>query len=102
MSAAEAGPAAAVSKPGKCERMLWLGGRKHVIQHKWRPNNSRGEVLLITTLVDKKSPNRPSNQQQVFVDNTEEGVASKALEMAHTVLKNKRERHNKRASSRTR
>ncbi|CAB1103076.1 unnamed protein product [Ectocarpus sp. CCAP 1310/34] len=50
MSAAEVGPAAAVSKPGKCERILWLG------------NQPRGEVLLITTLVDKKSPNRSSNK----------------------------------------
>ncbi|CAM9114515.1 unnamed protein product [Pylaiella littoralis] len=95
MSAAEAGPAAAVSKPGKCERMLWLGDQKHVIQYEWRPDNSRREVLPITILVDKKSPNRPSNKQQVFVDNTEESVASKVLEMAHRVLKNKRERWEK-------
>ncbi|CAB1118945.1 unnamed protein product [Ectocarpus sp. CCAP 1310/34] len=58
----EAGAAAAVSKPGKCERMLWLGNQTHIIQHEWRPDNSRGEVLLITTLVDKKCPNRSSNK----------------------------------------
>ncbi|CAM9723184.1 unnamed protein product [Ectocarpus sp. 12 AP-2014] len=95
MSAAGAGPVAPVSKPGKCERILCLGKEKHVIRHEWRLNKGSEEVLLTTTLVDKKTPNRPTNKHQVYVENTEESVTSKALEMAHSVLKNKRERWEK-------
>ncbi|CAM9775752.1 unnamed protein product, partial [Ectocarpus sp. 13 AM-2016] len=47
------------------------------------------------SLVDKENPNRLSNKRQVYVENIEESVTSTALEMAHSVLKNKRERWEK-------
>ncbi|CAB1099842.1 unnamed protein product [Ectocarpus sp. CCAP 1310/34] len=92
MSAAGAGPAAPVSKPGKCEGILWPLKVRHIVRHEWRLHTGSGEVLLTTTLVDKKNPNRSSNKHQVYVENTEASVTSNALEMAHIVLKNKREK----------
>ncbi|CAB1110583.1 unnamed protein product [Ectocarpus sp. CCAP 1310/34] len=65
MGAAGAGSAAPASKPGKCERMLWLGKVRHVVRHEWRLHTGSGEVLLLTTtLADKKNPNRSSNKRQ--------------------------------------
>ena len=36
MSSAEAGPAAAVTKPQGCERTVLLGKDKHVVELAWR------------------------------------------------------------------
>ncbi|CAM9515640.1 unnamed protein product [Ascophyllum nodosum] len=61
MSAAQNGPAAAVAKPGKCDHIVFLGRDTYVIKHNWRLDGARGEVLLVTKLVDSRNPNRTSN-----------------------------------------
>ena len=92
MSAAQAGPAAAVTKPSKCDRIVFFGRDTHVIKHNWRLDAARGEVLLVTKLVDSRNPNRASNAVQAFVANTENALSSKAAKMACSILKNKRDR----------
>ena len=72
MSSADGGPAAAVSKPGNCKREVIIGPTTHVIMHSWRPKTDRG-LELITTLVDSKHKNRPSNKTTMCVENTERG-----------------------------
>ena len=49
MSAAQNGPAAAVTKPGKCDHIVFLGRDTYVIKHNWRLDGAPGEVLLVTT-----------------------------------------------------
>ena len=93
MSTAEAEPAAAVTEPGKCNRIVYIGRDKHVIEHKWRLNGGVGdEVRLETKLVDRKNPNRTSNKMLAAVANTEEALSVKAIEMANSILKNRRDR----------
>ena len=94
MSAAEAGPAAAVTEPGKCNRIVYIGRDKHVIKQKWRLNGGvGGEVRLETKLVNRKNPNnRTSNKMLAAVANTEEALSVKAIEMANSILKNRRDR----------
>ena len=93
MSAAQAGPAAAVTKPGKCDRIVFRGRDTHAIKYNWRLDSAaRGEVLLVTELVDSRNPNRASNTVQAFVADTKDALSSKAAEMAHSILKNKRDR----------
>lgn len=89
MNAAEAGPA--VTKSGKVNRTVFVGPQEYVIKHEWRPDEARG-VLLKTSLMDTMNPNRVSNKQQAWVDNTEETICSRALMMVYSILKNKRER----------
>ncbi|CAN0149844.1 unnamed protein product, partial [Pylaiella littoralis] len=60
-------------------------------KHTWRLSAARGEVLLTTALANSKNPNRASNKAQAFVANDEDILSSKAAEMAHSVLKNKRD-----------
>ncbi|CAM9145967.1 unnamed protein product [Pylaiella littoralis] len=91
MNSAGAGSAAPVTKPGNCERIVFIGKDKHVIKHTWRLSAARGEVLLTTALANSKNPNRASNKAQAFVANDEDILSSKAAEMAHSVLKNKRD-----------
>ena len=90
MSSAGGGPAPAVSKPENCKREVVIDLTTHVIMHSWRPKTGRG-LELITTLVDSKHKNRPSNKM-TFVENTEHALSSAAAEMAHKVLKNRRDR----------
>ena len=93
MSAAEAGPAAAVTEPGKCSRIVYIGREKNVIEHKWRLNGGvGGEMRLETKLVDRKNPNRTSNKMLAAVANTEKALSVKAIEMASSILKNRRDR----------
>ncbi|CAM9708533.1 unnamed protein product [Ectocarpus sp. 4 AP-2014] len=91
MSSAEAGPAAAVTKSGGCERTVLLGNDKHVVKLSWRYVYERG-VLVTATLVDPKHKKRPSQTQSSYAkENTEEAVSKKAAELTEKVLKNKRE-----------
>ena len=93
MSAAEAGPAAAVTEPGKCNRIVYIGRDKHVIEHKWRLNGGvGGEVRLETKLVDRKNPNRTSNKMLAAIANTEEALSVKAIEMVNSIRKKRRDR----------
>ena len=66
MSSAGGGPAAAVSKPGNCKREVVIGPTTHVIMHSWRPKTGRG-LELVTTPVDSKHKNRPSNKMTTCV-----------------------------------
>ena len=59
MSSAGA-PAAAVLKPGKCERKVVIGPTTHVIIHIWSPKAERGVVELTTVLMHSKKNGRPS------------------------------------------
>ena len=86
MSSVGGGPAAVVSKSGNCKREVVIGPTTHVIMHSWRPKTGRG-LELITTLVDSKHKNRPSNKMTTSVENTEHALSSAAAEMAHKILK---------------
>ena len=91
MSAPNAGSAAAVTKPGSYDRIVFIGKNKHAIKHSWRLHSMPGKVRLLTKLIDNKHRNRPSYTVQAAVTNTEEALSSKAAEMAHGILQ-----HNKR------
>ncbi|CAB1103201.1 unnamed protein product [Ectocarpus sp. CCAP 1310/34] len=91
MSTAAPGPAPAVTKPGKCQRIVFIGSTRYLVEHKWRFDAARNKVRLETKFVNKKSPNRPSDKETRYVENTEEAVSSEALEMADRVLKKKRD-----------
>ena len=91
ISSAGGGPAAAVSKPGNCQREVVIGPTTHVIMHSWRQKTGRG-LELITMLVDSKHKNRPSNKMMTCVENAEHALSSAAAEMAPKILKNRRDR----------
>lgn len=92
---AAAGPAAAVTNSGGCERTVLLGKDKHVVKLTWRYVSSRG-VLVVATLVDNKHKGRASNVARAYVvENTEEAVRAKVVELTDRVLKNKREKWEK-------
>ena len=91
MSAPDAGSAAAVTKPGNCDRIVFIGKDKHVIKHSWRIHSVPGKVRLVTKLIDNRHRNRPSNTVQAVVTNTEEALSSKAAEMARSILQHKRD-----------
>ncbi|CAN0266038.1 unnamed protein product, partial [Ectocarpus sp. 12 AP-2014] len=91
---AAAGLAAAVTKPGGCERTVLLGKDKHVVKLSWRLVSERG-VLVTATLVDSKHKNRSSQTYSGYAENSEEAVSEKAKELTDKVLKNKRERWQK-------
>ena len=63
MSSAGGGPAAAVSKSGKCKCEVVIGPTTHVIMHSWRAKTNR-KLELITTLVDSQHKNWPSNLER--------------------------------------
>ncbi|CAM9826993.1 unnamed protein product [Ectocarpus fasciculatus] len=94
MSSAQAGLAAAVTKPGGCERTVLLGKDKHVVKLSWRLVSERG-VLVTATLVDSKHKKRRSQTHSGYAKNTEEAVSEKAQELTDKVLKNKREQWQK-------
>ncbi|CAB1103341.1 unnamed protein product [Ectocarpus sp. CCAP 1310/34] len=99
MSSAKAGPAAAglaaaVTKPGACERTVLFGKDKHVVKLSWRLVSERG-VLVTATLVDSKHKNSSSQTYSGYVKNTEEAVSEKAKELTDKVLKTKREQWQK-------
>ena len=89
MSSAGA-PAAAVLKPGKCERKVVIGPTTHVVMHSWRPKAERG-VELTTALMHIKKNGRPVDTTITFVENTENALSSGAEEMAYKILKIKRD-----------
>lgn len=89
MSAALNGPAAAVAKPGSCDREVYIGETRHVIKHSWRVH-ALG-VQLTTVLVDKRRKSRISKIITAYVDNTEEALSSKGAEMAVRILSEKRD-----------
>ena len=101
MSAPDAGPAAAVTKPGNCDRIVFIGKEKHVIKHSWRLHSVPGKVRLVTNLIDNRHRSRPSNTVQAVVTNTEEALSSKAAEMAHSILQHKRDQFLKAQQGRT-
>ena len=52
MSAPDAGSAAAVTKPGNWDRIIFRD--KHVIKHSWRLHSVPGKVRLVTKLIDNR------------------------------------------------
>ena len=52
MSARDARSAAAVTKPGNCDRIVFNGKDKHVMKHSWRLHFVPGKVRLVTKLID--------------------------------------------------
>ena len=89
MSAA-GGQTAVVSKPGMCEREVTVGKTTHRILHSWRPVDKRG-IKLTTTLMANKQEGRIANKSIRFVENSEDALCSAAADMAHSILKNKRD-----------
>ena len=61
MSAPDAGSEAAVTKPGNCDRIVFIGKDKHAIKHSWRLHSVPGKVRLATKLIDNRHRNRPSS-----------------------------------------
>ena len=51
MNASDAGSAAAVTKPGNCDRIVFIGKDKHVVKHSWRLHSVPGKVRLVTKLI---------------------------------------------------
>ena len=86
MSASDAGSAAAVTKPGNCDRFVYIAKDIHVIKHSWRLHAVPGSMRFVTKLIDNRHSNRPSNIVQAVVSNTEEALSSKTAEMAHSIL----------------
>ena len=60
--------AAAVLKPGKCERKVVIGPTTHVVMHSWMPKAERG-VELTTVLMHSKKNGRPVDTMTTFVEN---------------------------------
>ena len=89
MSSAGA-PAAALLKPGKCERKVVIGPTTHVVVHSWRPKAERG-VELSTVLMHSKKNVRPVDTMTTFVENRKRALISGAEEMAYKIRKNKRD-----------
>ena len=52
MSAPGAGSAAAVTKSGNCDSIVFIGKDKHVIKYSWRLHSVPGKVRLVTKLID--------------------------------------------------
>ena len=69
MSARDAGSAAAMTKPGNCDRIVFFGKDKYVIRHSWRLRSVPGKVRLVTKLIDNRHRNRPSSTVQAVVTN---------------------------------
>ena len=63
MSAPDAGSAAAVTKPGNCDRIVFIGKDKYVIKHSWRPHSVPGKVWLVRKLIGNRHRDTPSNTQ---------------------------------------
>ena len=65
MSAPDAGSAAAVTKPGNCDRsIVFVGKDKHVIKHSCWLHSVPGKVRLVTTLIDNRHRNARSGQDR--------------------------------------
>ena len=89
-ASAAGGQTAVVSKPGKCEREVTVGKTTHRILHSWRPVDKRG-IKLTATLMANKQKGSIANKSIKFVENSEDALCSAAADMAHSILKNKRD-----------
>ena len=84
------GDGPAITAPGKCERITYVGGRQFKVVQTWRLKAGRG-VELTTKLIDPKAGKGAAATNTGFSEACEAALSKLAREKADEIMKGKRE-----------